>query len=84
MRAHVTIPIAILLALVCVASAAITTKAGGLTRVKGTLPRHGRGLRVTDPPVKQPHGMMVAVQSYCAEMWNNTYSKTWNGGWKVA
>ena len=85
-------PILVLLLLalaVCFAAGAITTSAttvGDLTHLKGKLgraPVRG-GSGPTDAPVEQPHGMIVTVQSYCADMWNNTFAKAYNGGFKVA
>jgi hypothetical protein len=80
------VPFLLLLAVAFV-SAAVTTGVSkpGLTRTKGIIPKRPvRRTLDTDPPVEQPHGMIVTVQSYCLDPWNNTYSKAWNGGWKVA
>ncbi len=65
-----------------------TETRGPLTITRGTIKRDQRGyqpasIRDTDAPVKQPHGMMVAVQSYCVNPWNKTDAKTFSGGFKV-
>lgn len=38
----------------------------------------------TDPPVEQPHGMIVTVHSFCANQLNLAVSNIYNGGWSTA